>query len=87
MLAVPDERSSKKLILMTDSFNFLETVLLVKKFNKKVLPFEKIQAIYMLPVIKKSHLAKFRQNLSYQQLAFLSKQEKSIKKRLIKPKI
>ena len=72
LLAVPDNRRGQKLVLVTDSFNFLETFLLLKKFNKKLFAFERIEAVYMLSVIKKSELAKFRQKIAYQQLAFFS---------------
>ena len=68
LLAVPDERRGQKLVLITDSFDFLKNFLLIRKFNKKVLSFEKIQAIYMVSLIEKSHLAKFRQKNALQQL-------------------
>ncbi|MCZ0933512.1 MAG: AMP-binding protein [Oligoflexia bacterium] len=77
LLAVPDRRRGKKLVLITNGFDFLKIFLLVKKFNQKVLPFEKIQAIYSVSRIKKSHLTKFRQKKALQQLAFDTEDEKS----------
>ena len=70
LLAVPDERKGQKLVLITDSFDCFKNLLFVKKFNKKLLPFEQIQAIYCVPRIQKSHLQKFRQKLALKQLAF-----------------
>ena len=77
LLAVPDRRRGKQLVLITNSFDFLKIFLLVKKWNQKVLSFEKIQAIYSVSRIKKSHLSKFRQNKALQQLAFDTENEKS----------
>ena len=71
LLAVPDQRRGKKLALITDNFDLLKNLKLVKSFNKKVLPFEKIQSVYLLSSIKKSHLSKFRQKRVLQQLVFL----------------
>ena len=74
LLAVPDRRKGNQLVLITTNFDFLLNFSLVKKFNKKVLPFEQIQAIYTVPQIKKSLLAKFRQKTTLKQLAFLSEE-------------
>ncbi|MDE0092090.1 MAG: AMP-binding protein, partial [Oligoflexia bacterium] len=70
LLAVPDSRRGKKLVLITNNFDFERNFILVETFNKKVLAFEKIQAIYTVPCIEKSHLDKFRQNKALRQLAF-----------------
>ena len=70
LLAVPSERRGQKLVLMTDSFNFDEIFSLVKDFNKRVMVFERVQAIYLLSFIKKSQLSKFRQKTACEQLAF-----------------
>ena len=70
LLAVPDERKGHKLVLLSDSFDFSTTLLLVKNFNKKVLAFEKIQAVYFVSQIESSHLAKFRQRNQLESLCF-----------------
>ena len=70
LLAVPDKRKGKKLVLITTSFDFSQTFFLIKAFNKKVAGFEKIQAIYSVCRIKKSSLSKFRQKNALQQLDF-----------------
>ena len=67
---VPDSRQGLKLVLVTNCFDFSETLLLVKDFNAKVLPFEKIQSIYCVPEIKKSPLFKVRQKQIQSQLGF-----------------
>jgi len=54
LAAVPDTRQGFQLALVTNCFDFSRILLLVKKFNKKVLPFEKIQNIYWVDEIKKS---------------------------------
>ena len=70
LLAVPDQRRGKKLVLLTNNFDFKNSFLLVQKFNKKALGFEKIQAIYFVSEIEKASLGKFRQETTLQQLAF-----------------
>ena len=70
LLAVPDQRRGKKLVLITDSFDFVKNFLLVKKFNKRVFSFEQIKAIYSVLCVKKSHLSKFRQEKALKQLFF-----------------
>ena len=70
LLAVPDLRRGKKLVLITNSFAFTKSFLWVEQFNRQVFAFEKIQAIYSVPHIKKSGLGKLRQKNILKQLAF-----------------
>lgn len=70
LVALPHPREGFQLALMTSSVDFSKTLELVSIFNKKVLPFEKIQSIYYVPEIKKSTLFKTRQKLLIKQLGF-----------------
>ena len=70
LLSVPDERMGNKLVLITNSFDFSKNFSLLSALNKQRMSFEKIQAIYSVPIIKKTHLSKFRQKKARKQLAF-----------------
>lgn len=70
LTALPDSRQGCKLNLLTNCFDVSRVLLLIKKFNKKVLPFEKIQDIYFVPKINKSQLFKIRQKQIRKQLGF-----------------
>ena len=70
LVAVPDPRQGFKLDLVTTCFDFSKNLFLVESFNAKVLPFEKIQSIYCVLNIKKSHLFKVRQKQMRDQLNF-----------------
>lgn len=70
LVALPDSRQGFKLNLVTNCFDFSKISLLVKKFNEKILPFEKIQNIYFVPEIKRSQLFKIRQKQIRKQLGF-----------------
>ena len=70
LTAVPDSRQGLKLVLVTNCFDFSKILLLVKGFNAKVLPFEKIQNIYYVSEIQKSSLFKVRQKQIQKQLGF-----------------
>ena len=61
LFALSDLRQGFKLVLVSSSFEIPKLLLIAKKFNKKVLPFEKIQALYSLEELTKSPLFKARQ--------------------------
>lgn len=70
LTAVPEPRKGQQLVLVTNCFDLYKIENLVKKFNAKVLPFEKIQALYCVPEIEKSALFKVRQKQTQTLLSF-----------------
>jgi len=70
LVALPHPREGFNLALLTDSFNENKLFCLVKNFNKKVLPFEKIKSIYFVADIKKSSLFKTHQKNLLQHIGF-----------------
>ena len=70
LLAFPDDRQGAKLALVTNCFDLSKIYTLTQKFNKKVLPFEKIRSIYQVSEIKKTDLSKIQSKIILKQLAF-----------------
>ena len=70
LLAIPDARDGKKIALVTNCFDLLKIQTLIKKFNTKVFPFEKIRSIYQVSEIKKTSLFKIRSKIILKQLGF-----------------
>ncbi len=70
LTALPDRRQGAQLALVSSDFNITKIQKLVRTFNSKVLPFERIQSIYFVSEIQKSSLFKIRQKLIRQQLGF-----------------
>lgn len=68
LAALPDARQGFKLNLITSCFDFSKASSVVKNFNKKVLPFERIENIYFVPKINKSQLFKIQQKQIRKQL-------------------
>ena len=69
LLAIPHSRQGFKLSLLTSSFEIPKVLLLIKKFNKKVLSFEKIQSLYFVNKIRKNPLFKVNQKDLKKQIA------------------
>ena len=70
LVALPDLRQGFKLSLVSSSFEISKIFLLAASFNKRVLPFEKIQSLYCVPDIPKSQLFKIRQKEIQKLLSF-----------------
>ncbi len=70
LAALPDKRQGFHLALIASHFGFLKALGLAQKFNKKALPFERIQNIYWVEEIKKSSRLKTRLAPIQKQLGF-----------------
>ena len=70
LTAVPDTRKGFQMALTTTEFDFSKSLSLIKRFNTKVAPFEKIKAVYCVPEFERSTLFKVRQKHLRKQLGF-----------------
>lgn len=67
IVCTPQKRRGQELYLMTNNFNFKEVYHFVKKFNSRVLPYEKLEKVYFIPYFSKSTLSKIKvENLKKQ---------------------
>ena len=72
LFAAPHARKGAELCLISNSFQVAPALALIKKFNTKVLPFEKIKGLYLAPTINKNALFKVRQKELLQEIGYNS---------------
>ena len=70
LIALPEKRLGFYLSLVSEGFHFKEIEKIRTKFNKKVLPFERISTLYFLRKIKKTSLGKVSKKSLLKQLGF-----------------
>ena len=60
LIFLPDPRRGFNLTLISSNMDLAQALCLIQTFNRESRPFERIQALYLLPKIKKSSLFKLR---------------------------
>ena len=70
LLPVPDEREGFQISLVTDTFNQWMVSGIIREFNEKVSPFEKIRQVYFIPSFPLTDILKISKRALLKKLAF-----------------
>ena len=70
LVPLPSEREGFQLALVTNKFNKKALAGILRQFNQKVSPIEKIKAVYFVPLIPMTGISKFNQKALLKKLGF-----------------